>query len=208
MRVFSLRTVTLPTVLCLSLAALATSTAFAGVRGKSTKSPEPSAAARRIAQSDSDNTGVNSPAVPLPLDANVNNERVIQQRVVNPTTTLSSDPNCEPNYGLAANPAALRSSVVYTPMPMMMVMPMMAQPVMPMPAPMFQPAGPYCSTCGGGGYVGLSPAASAGYHQTFGPGLYRTGAEAGQNHYPYYSYRRPWFFPGQPSFHRSTDYVW
>lgn len=200
MRVFSLRTVSLPTVLCLTLTALATSTAVAGVRGKSTKSSEPAAAGRRVAQSDSDYTGVNSPAVPLPPDANVTNERVIQQRVVNPTTTLSSDPNCEP--------AALRSSVVYAPMPMMMVMPMMAQPVLPMPAPMLQPAGPYCSTCGGGGYVGLSPAASAGYHQTFGPGLYRTGAEAGQNHYPYYSYRRPWFFPGQPSFHRSTDYVW
>ncbi|MFM9961761.1 MAG: hypothetical protein ACKV2Q_11105 [Planctomycetaceae bacterium] len=203
MRVFSLSS-----LLCLTLTLLATSTAFAGVRGKPTKPQEPAVAGRRIAQSDSDYSGVNSKPVPLPPDANVTNERVIQQRTVNPTTTLSSESNCDSAVVRYSEPAAIRSSIVYTPMPMMMVMPMMTQPIMQMPAPMPVQAGPYCSTCGGGGYMGLSPAASAAYGQTFGPGLYRTGAEAGQNHYPYYSYRRPWFFPGQPSFHRSTDYVW
>ncbi len=38
--------------------------------------------------------------------------------------------------------------------------------------------------------------------------MYHSGAEAGMYHFPYYSYRRPWYFPGQPSFQRSTDYVW
>ncbi|MBC7815744.1 MAG: hypothetical protein IAG10_02470 [Planctomycetaceae bacterium] len=206
MRVYSLRTVPLRTVLCLTLAALATSTAFAGVRGKSTKPNQPAPTGRRLAQSDSDYIGVNSQPVPLPPDVNITNERVIHERAVNPAATLGSDPNCDP--------AALRSTTAYAPMPMMMVMPMMAQPVMQMqpPMPMSMPmpmmAGPSCSTCGGGGYAGLSPEASAAYNQAFGPGLYRTGAEVGQYHYPYYSYRRPWYFPGQPSFHRSTDYVW
>jgi hypothetical protein len=90
------------------------------------------------------------------------------------------------------------------PMPMVVV-PVMAPAVSPMPVPMY--ADPGCVTCGGVGR-GLSPAAAAAYAQAFGPGLYRSGAEAGQLHFPYYSYRRPWYFPGQPSFHRSTDYVW
>ena len=84
---------------------------------------------------------------------------------------------------------------------------MMAPAAQPMPMPML--AAPGCSTYGGSGYGGgLSPAAAAAYDQAFGPGLYRGGAEAGQFHYPYYSYRRPWYFPGQPSFHRDTDLVW
>ena len=38
--------------------------------------------------------------------------------------------------------------------------------------------------------------------------MYCSGVEAGMYHFPYYSYRRPWYYPGQPSFQRSTDYVW
>lgn len=102
----------------------------------------------------------------------------------------------------------MRSNYVAVPV---MVMPMMATAVQPMPMqPMMSlpmMAAPGCSTCGGMA-GGLSPAAAAAYDQTFGPGLYRSGAEAGQYHFPYYSYRRPWYFPGQPSFQRSTDYVW
>ncbi len=203
MRVFSLRT-----VLCLTLAALATSTAFAGVRGKSTKTLEPAPAGRRVAQTDSDYTGVNSIPVPLPADVNATNERVIQERVVNPAASIAVTPNCDPVAVRSNATYAPNANVVYAPMPMMMVMPMMAQPVMQMPTPIPMMPNPSCSTCGAGGYMGLSPAASAAYNQAFGPGLYRSGAEMGQNHFPYYSYRRPWYFPGQPSFHRSTDYVW
>lgn len=202
MRVYSLRF-----LLCLTLAALVSSTAFAGVRGKATKPQEPAPNGRRIAQSTSDYDGVNSRPVPLPTDANITNERVIYERAVDPANTVNSVPN--------GGPAALRSNTVYTQTqtPMLMVAPMMAQPVMQMPAPMIMSmpmqAGQGCLSCGGGGgYVGLSPANAAIYDQAFGPGLYRSGAEAGQYHFPYYSYRRPWYFPGQPSFHRSTDYVW
>lgn len=197
-----MRVISLKTLLCLTFAALVSSNAFAGVRGKATKLNESDPVGRRVAQTDSDYIGVNSKPVPLPTDANVMNERVIQERVVNPAATVSSSPNC--------GPIAPQSNAVYTPMPVMMVMPVMAQPVMQMPmlSPMpVMAGGPACSTCGGG-YVGLSPAASAVYQDAFGPGLYRSGAEAGQYHFPYYSYRRPWYFPGQPSFHRSTDYVW
>lgn len=199
MRVFSLRT-----LLCLTLAALVSSTAFAGVRGKAAKPQESAPAGRRIVQSVSDYDGVNSRPVPLPADANITNERVIHERAVDPATTVSSDPN--------GDPAVLRSTTVYTQTPMLMSTPMMAQPVMQMSAPMIMSmpmqTGQGCSACGGGGYVGLSPANAAIYDQAFGPGLYRSGAEVGQYHFPYYSYRRPWYFPGQPSFHRSTDYVW
>ena len=203
MRVFSLRT-----VLCLTLAALTASTAFAGVRGKATKPLESAPVGRRIAQSDPGSSGVNGHPVPIPADVNATNERVIQERVVNPASTLRSDPGCEP---AAVRPAAVytpNSNATYAPMPMMMVMPMIAQPVVQIATPVPMLPGPSCSACGPGGQAGLSPAAAAAYDQAFGPGLYRSGAEMGQNHFPYYSYRRPWYFPGQPSFHRSTDYVW
>ena len=198
MRVFSLQT-----LLSLTLAALVSSTAFAGVRGKATKPQEPVPTGRRIAQSTSDYDGVNSRPVPLPADATITNERVIHERAVEPATTINSVPN--------GDPAALRATTVYTQTPVMMAAPMIAQPVVQMSVPMIMSmpmqAGQGCSACGGGS-MGLSPANAAIYDQAFGPGLYRSGAEAGQYHFPYYSYRRPWYFPGQPSFHRSTDYVW
>lgn len=60
------------------------------------------------------------------------------------------------------------------------------------------------NTPGYGNVGGLHPA----YSTAFPNGYYRSGAEAGMYHFPYYSYRRPWYFPGQPSFHRDTDLVW
>lgn len=211
MRVFTLRT-----LLSLTLAALVSSTAFAGVRGKAAKPQESAMSARRLAQSDSENVGVNSPPVPALVDANITNERVIHERPVEPAATI--------NNVQTRAPAAVRSNVIYseapmlqTPMiqaPLMMAAPMTCPPTMQMEIPvtvaMPMVAGSGCSTCrgGAGGSNGLSPANAAIYEQAFGPGLYRSGAEVGQYHFPYYSYRRPWYFPGQPSFHRSTDYVW
>ena len=43
------------------------------------------------------------------------------------------------------------------------------------------------------------------YH--FGPGFYRY-QEAGHYSFPYYSYRRPWYFPGHPSYNRDTNIPW
>lgn len=43
------------------------------------------------------------------------------------------------------------------------------------------------------------------YH--FGPGYYRH-AEHGHYRFPYYSYRRPWYYPGQPVFNRDTNFAW
>lgn len=198
MRVFSLRT-----ALCLTLLSLATTTAFAGVRGKPANLKPPVARNTRVAQNDVDYS-VN--AVPVPVDVNVRNERVLQETNVNPAIN-TTDPNC-----VNTAPAMARTNYVAVPI---MVMPMMApaaQPMpmqmqMPMPMPMPMMPAPGCAACGGMSR-GLSPAAAMAYDQAFGPGLYRSGAEVGQYHFPYYSYRRPWYFPGQPSFHRSTDYVW
>ncbi len=53
----------------------------------------------------------------------------------------------------------------------------------------------------GGGYVG-NP-----YVYHFGPGFHRA-ADYGYNRFPYYSYRRPWYFPGHPSYNRDTNYPW
>lgn len=190
MRVFSLRT-----ALCLILLTLAATTAFAGVRGKPTTLKTPAVGSPRVAQNDVDYS-VN--AVPVPADVHVTNERVIQENKVH-SAMPANDPNC-----VSTTPQTARTNYVAVPM---MVMPMMmpaAQP-MPMQMPMMPASG--CAACGGMP-GGLSPYAAAAYDQAFGPGLYRSGAEMGQNHFPYYSYRRPWYFPGQPSFHRSTDYVW
>ncbi len=195
MRAFRLRS-----VLCLTLLALATTT-FAGVRGKPTQVKQPTPGSRRLVQNDADYS-VN--AVPVPTDVKVLNERVIQE--VNPNAAPpANDVNLKATTVLAA-PGAARSNYVAVPV---MVMPMMAPAAQPMPPmlPMPMMAAPGCPACGGM-TSGLNPAAAAAYEQAFGPGLYRSGAEVGQYHFPYYSYRRPWYFPGQPSFQRSTDYVW
>ena len=45
------------------------------------------------------------------------------------------------------------------------------------------------------------------YSYHFGPGFYRR-AEHGHFRFPYYSYRRPWYYPGQPVFNRDTNFAW
>lgn len=193
----------LKTAVCLTLAALTTTTANAGVRGKPTKFKEPTAVQPRMAQTGGDYS-VN--AVPVPADVQVTNETVIQETPI-ASAPLVGDPNCVASSPARAPMAAIPTAIMVAPVVVPVLQPM------PLPAPMYPAVG--CAACGGVGfgygfgYVrGLNPAAAAAYDATFGPGLYRTGAEAGQYHFPYYSYRRPWYYPGQPSFHRSTDYVW
>lgn len=53
----------------------------------------------------------------------------------------------------------------------------------------------------GGGYGG-DP-----YYNHFGPGVYRN-SDAGHYRFPYYSYRRPWYYPGHPSYNRDTNLPW
>lgn len=186
MRVFSLRT-----ALCLTVLTLATTSTFAGVRGKPAKPKSLVAGSPRVAQNDVDYS-VN--AVPVPVDTHVTNERVLHESTVQ-STMPTHDAKC-------VNAAPMMNHTQYVAVPIM-VAPMM----MPAPQPMVMFPAPGCAACGGMS-GGLNPGAAAAYDQAFGPGLYRSGAEVGQNHFPYYSYRRPWYFPGQPSFHRSTDYVW
>lgn len=61
-----------------------------------------------------------------------------------------------------------------------------------------------------GGY-GIPGGYSAGggdpYMVHFGPGYYRQG-DYGHFRFPFYSYRRPWYFPGQPSYNRDTNFPW
>jgi hypothetical protein len=45
------------------------------------------------------------------------------------------------------------------------------------------------------------------YYYHFGPGFYRA-QEAGHYRFPYYSYRRPWYFPGHTSYNRDTNIPW
>lgn len=49
---------------------------------------------------------------------------------------------------------------------------------------------------------------NAGYVGQFGP-LFNARGEAGHIRYPYYSYRRPWYYPGQPNFNVTIPgHVW
>lgn len=43
------------------------------------------------------------------------------------------------------------------------------------------------------------------YH--FGPGFYRH-SEHGHYRFPYYSYRRPWYYPGFAGYNRDTNLPW
>jgi hypothetical protein len=198
MRVFVLRS-----TLCLATITFVASLSFAGVRGKPANL-KPLPAGQQVAQSDANNT-VNS--VPVPADVRVTGETVLQESTVAPATSLGKyHANCVP-----VAPSTSAPSAQYVAVPVMMLpMPLMTP--MPMMTPVLNHAPSAMPLNGAYGYGaagrGLSPAAAAAYEQAFGPGLYRTGAEVGQYHFPYYSYRRPWYFPGQPSFHRSTDYVW
>lgn len=83
-------------------------------------------------------------------------------------------------------------------------------------------AGPYGETLpaeygygsyGNGGYGGYgipggySARTGDPYMEHFGPGYYRQG-DYGHFRFPFYSYRRPWYFPGQPSYNRDTNFPW
>ncbi len=60
----------------------------------------------------------------------------------------------------------------------------------------------------GYGYrVGYGAMAGSVYDRHFGPGYYRY-AEHGHVRFPYYSYRRPWYFQGPPVFNRDTNFAW
>ena len=45
------------------------------------------------------------------------------------------------------------------------------------------------------------------YTRHFGPGFYRSN-EYGHYYFPSYSYRRPWYNPGAPTYNRDTNYRW
>lgn len=54
------------------------------------------------------------------------------------------------------------------------------------------------------------PAEMAGgdvYSAHFGPGYHRHTVQ-GHYRFPYYSYRRPWYFQGPPSYNRDTNLAW
>lgn len=63
--------------------------------------------------------------------------------------------------------------------------------------------GGYAGTPYYGGYnYGMDP-----YTEHFGPGYHRQ-AISGHNRFPGYSYRRPWYYPGLPSYNRDTNLPW
>lgn len=195
------------TAICFSLAAVvwshaASSNAVAGVRGKPTKlkTPVPASVAGRVAQNTNDYSAVPSRPVPIPADS-LNTETVVNEQVVGESLVEGSSRDCATPTVVAPR-ASTNTNTIIVAIPMMMPM---AAPTMMMATPMMN--APACSSCGGMG-GGMSPAAAAAYGQSFPNGYYRSGAEAGMYHFPYYSYRRPWYYTGQPSFHRSTDLVW
>ena len=55
---------------------------------------------------------------------------------------------------------------------------------------------------GGFAYGGADP-----YTEHFGPGFHRNSID-GHNRFPGYSYRRPWYYPGLPSYNRDTHLPW
>lgn len=56
--------------------------------------------------------------------------------------------------------------------------------------------------------VNSAPQASGDpYTFHYGPGFYRS-QESGNLRFPYYSYRRPWYYYGQPSYNRDTNLPW
>lgn len=82
------------------------------------------------------------------------------------------------------------------PLPPAMMAPM--APVVPF-APMYD-----TSMYGGSMYDIMS----VGYPGQFGP-LFNARGESGHVRYPYYSYRRPWYYSGQPSFNVTIPgHVW
>jgi hypothetical protein len=67
-----------------------------------------------------------------------------------------------------------------------------------------RPAG--CDTSSGLGWGGWWGSGDV-YNYHFGPGFYRH-SEYGHVRFPYYSYRRPWYFPGHPVYNRDTNFAW
>ena len=55
--------------------------------------------------------------------------------------------------------------------------------------------------------MAVAPVPADPYTYHFGPGNYSSQG-AGHYRFPYYSYRRPWYFPGPRVFNRNTDLVW
>ncbi|MEX1228600.1 MAG: hypothetical protein WEB58_00070 [Planctomycetaceae bacterium] len=53
----------------------------------------------------------------------------------------------------------------------------------------------------------IVPAGADPYNFHFGDGLHRSGV-SGHYRFPYYSYRRPWYYPGDASFQRNTQFPW
>ena len=60
---------------------------------------------------------------------------------------------------------------------------------------------------GAGGAGGSGGPGGDPYNYHFGPGYYRSG-EYGHFRFPYYSYRRPWYFPGFAGYNRDTNIPW
>ncbi len=54
---------------------------------------------------------------------------------------------------------------------------------------------------------GVSGTDSNVYNRHFGPGFYRH-SQTGHYRFPYYSYRRPWYFQGHAVWARDTNYAW
>lgn len=55
--------------------------------------------------------------------------------------------------------------------------------------------------------IGVSGTDSNVYNRHFGPGFYRH-SQTGHYRFPYYSYRRPWYFQGHAVWARDTNYAW
>jgi hypothetical protein len=55
---------------------------------------------------------------------------------------------------------------------------------------------------GMGGPIAIDP-----YTYHFGPGFHRH-YHYGHYRFPYYSYRRPWYFPGHPVYNADTNFAW
>ncbi|MDB5387469.1 MAG: hypothetical protein JWM11_3115 [Planctomycetaceae bacterium] len=77
------------------------------------------------------------------------------------------------------------------------------------PGPLGYGPGPGLGGGPGGPQVAALPGMLPGnpYLYHFGPGFYRY-QEAGHYRFPYYSYRRPWYYPGHPSYNRDTNIPW
>ncbi len=75
------------------------------------------------------------------------------------------------------------------------------QPVMMPPMAPFAPVAPIYD-------ASMYDIMSGGYPGQFGP-MFKARGEAGHIRYPYYSYRRPWYYSGQPNFNVTIPgHVW